>query len=112
MSSLFDKHTDPLIVEIGENRRTVAEIFPTAKGVVFFDTGWHLNDSGHPIHVIEGKITGEGPWRVGKALIRLMTEDDPYDWWQEWWDWQAAIKRGYPPRERIEELAREFGALI
>ncbi len=112
VSNLFTQHNEPLVVEIGENRRTVAEIFPAANGVVFFDAGWTMNDSGHPIHVIEGKITGSGPWRVGEARIRLMTEDDPQDWWQEWRDWREAIKRDYPPRERIEEIARRFGAIV
>ncbi|HOQ47770.1 MAG TPA: hypothetical protein PK157_20850 [Bryobacteraceae bacterium] len=113
MSNLFGKHANPLLVETDfGGTRFAAEIFPTVKGVVFFDIGWHMNDSGHPFHLIEGKITGEGPWRVGKTVIREITEDDPYALWQEWWDWQAASKKNYPSREEIEEVAREFGALV
>lgn len=118
MSNLFEKHAYPLVIEIKIDEddiitRTVAEIFPTANGIVFFDLWWHLNDSGHPIHVIEGKITGNGPWRVGnKALIRYMSEEDPYNRWAAWMRWKEAIEKSYVSREIILKEARFYGALV
>lgn len=113
MSSLFGTHKRPLIVEIApDNRRMVAEIFPAADGIVYFDYGWHVNVGVHPIHAVTGKITGKGPWRVGETVIRELELDDPQRYWLDWRDWQAICVKNYPPRDRIEAIARRFGALV
>lgn len=113
MTNLFDQRKHPLIIEIApDNIRMIAEIFPTVNGIVFFDYGWHLEESAHPIHQVKGKITGTGPWRVGDAKIHELNQDDTQARHRAWWEWIEIIKKNYPPRERIEEIARRFGALI
>lgn len=80
----------PLLVDLGDDhRRVAAEIFRHANGIVFMDIGWCAPmHSGHPAHLIEGEVTGDGPWMVGDIIIREIEASDPE--MAEYRDWIAA----------------------
>jgi hypothetical protein len=44
--------------------RVIEEIFQHPKGILYFELFWE-KDPKYSIHLIEGEITGDGPWRVG-----------------------------------------------
>jgi hypothetical protein len=55
----------------------IAELFIVPEGIVFFDVGWCCDPSWHPIHLIRGEISGDGPWHNGDCTIRVIDELDP-----------------------------------
>lgn len=61
------KVKEPLVISFNQgefkHQRAIAEIAPIRGGLLFFDTFW-WDSSGHAIHEIRGKITGDGPWSV------------------------------------------------
>jgi hypothetical protein len=100
----------PVVIVIDEyNTRVVAEIFEHARGIVFADVGFcHPMQSGHPFHIVEGELTGDNPWKIGSAIIRVaLPDEDQYDEWKRWLD---AKKRYGCTRELAREgIENDFG---
>jgi hypothetical protein len=40
-------------------------------GILYFELFWE-KDPRYSIHLIKGKITGDGPWRVGECSFHLL----------------------------------------
>ena len=51
--------------------RVIEQIFQHPQGVLYFELFWE-KDPQYSIHLIEGEITGEGPWRVGEASFHVL----------------------------------------
>lgn len=78
----------PLAVRIdGDNDRIMAEAFVVPGGVSFVDVYWRLSLGTTPFHMLRGTVTGDGPWRVGSAEIRVIDHGDPRA--SEWNRWRA-----------------------
>ena len=121
-SSIFLPHKNPLLIETAcGSRRLFAELFPYKNGgILFFDIYWCCNDSGHPLHVIEGDITEErGGWRIGKDFVRELNDSlEDIRNWAEWNRWkrdstqEPELIKMLSSRERLYQLAREEGGIV
>jgi len=105
----------PLVLRHNGSERVIAAHFPHPKGLLYFELYWDRGVPEHKIHLIEGNITGDGPWRVGDAVIRVLGchGTDPalaaqYAAWQEY------LQRAsdYPPPPLMAAIARRFGAVV
>lgn len=116
MADLFSV-TAPLLIRLpsGESH-VMAERFPHADGLVYFDLFWHLGDPGRTVHRVEGPIQGDGPWKVGDAVVRVLgchgTDGELARRFDEWRLYLADYGDAYPPRALIEAIARRHGAQI
>lgn len=107
--------TAPLSIRLPDGtKHVVAEHFSHPKGLLWFEPYWHLNDPDRTIHLTEGTIRGEGPWKVGDAVINVLgcegTEPTLAAAFEEWQHYLAAHPDAYPPRPLIEAIARRYGA--
>jgi len=117
MADLFTV-TAPLQVRYPDGTRHImAECFPLKgrPGLVYFEVFWHLRAPAmQAIHRLEGDIRGEGPWKVGGAVITLVgchgTDPEMAGLLAEWRDYLAQGAPGHPPRDRLLTLARAAGA--
>ena len=75
LQEAFENHLPLKVIISRDHERVIAEGFIVGEGVVFYDVFWY-EASSHPIHLIEGEISGEGPWRVGEMVIEEMKEDE------------------------------------
>ena len=115
MADLFSV-TAPLIIRYPSgDRRVMAERFPHPQGLLYFDLFWHLGNSSEQVHVVNGNIRGDGPWKIGDCVIHVLgchgTDAEPtmrFDAWQTYLQ-QSADE--YPARTIIEAIARRYGAL-
>ena len=106
-----------LSVNVAGGWRVISSMVEYDGGIAFADLFWsEPSYSGHPFHIVEGKITGEGPWKVGDTEIRRIRQKDgstaPDDW-NRYMDWllRKKITRDedrllghHPLREFIEEM--------
>jgi hypothetical protein len=101
----------PLAIRIDEgNDRVMAEAFVVPGGLAFADVYWRLSMSGHLFHFIKGEISGDGPWRVGSAEVRVIDHGDPRaDEWNRWTAYKAT-----PAGElsRRKEAWEEIGGIV
>ena len=82
--NLFEAETKNLslvIVHPIGGTRNIAALFEVNGGIVFADVGWNTPGGRHPVHFVEGKVTGEGPWKItgskdGPSTIRLLRDDE------------------------------------
>jgi hypothetical protein len=108
--------TAPLLIRLATGeRRVIAECFPRPNGLVYFDLFWHLGNPEDTVHVVEGPFKGDGPWKVGAAVIRVLgchgTDGVLARQFDEWRQYLADHADAYPPRPLIEAIARRHGAL-
>jgi len=119
MADLFTV-TAPLQVRYPDGtRHVVAECFPLreGEGLVYFEAFWHHRVPAlSGIHRLEGHIRGEGPWKVGDAVLTLVgcqgTDPEMATLLAEWRDYLAQGAPGYPDRDRRLQLARVAGAAV
>jgi len=85
----FDKGM-PLVIDVGGgNERLIAELFELPGGIVFADIGWPVA-TWHPFHVVDGAISGDGPWQVGSNEIRVAFGGEQlFEDWQAWQRYRA-----------------------
>lgn len=92
----------------------MAECFPHANGLVYFELFWHLRDPKFTVHRVDGIYRGEGPWKVGESVIRVLgchgTDGPLARQFDEWRAYLAEHGDAYPERTVIEAIARERGA--
>ena len=119
MADLFSV-TAPLMIRLPNgDRHVIAELFPAAdgSGLVYFELYWHLQRPAHAgIHRIEGPINGEGPWKLGAAVVNVLgcQGTDP-ELAAAYSEWQAFLQQGapgYPQPAAVVELARAAGAHV
>lgn len=115
MPDLFSL-TAPLSIRLADGtRRIMVERFRHARGLVYFEPYWHTGDPHALIHVVEGTIQGEGPWKIGTAVIQVLgcrgTEPALAAAYESWQQHLATHGADYPPRPLIEAIARRFGAV-
>jgi hypothetical protein len=116
MANLFSV-TAPLLIRLPTgDLRVMAERFPHPRGLVYFDLFWHLGNPRLGVHVMEGIIEGDGPWKIGDAVVRVLgchgTDGALARRFDEWRTYIAAHADDYPARAEIEAIARRHGALI
>lgn len=116
MASLFSV-TAPLLIRMPTgDMHVMAERFPHPRGLVYFDLFWHLRNPHLGVHFMEGIIKGNGPWKIGDAVVRVLgchgTDGALTRRYDEWQAYLAENPDTYPPRAEIDAIARSRGALI
>ena len=77
----------PLEIEIGPGQtRAIGNLLKVGGKWVFSDAGWDEPlHSSHQFHLLEGEITGEGPWRIDRYEIR----EAGREWREKILEWMA-----------------------
>jgi len=109
--------TAPLVVRFADGREeVVAACFPHPLGMLYLDLFWHLRSPGEAAHLLRGKLTGEGPWKVGDAVVRVLgcqnTDPQLHPQYLPWQRYLETEGDDYPPRPQILEIARRLGASV
>lgn len=105
--------TAPLVIRLPSGEKHImAERFPCARGLLYFEPFWRDNARQPAIHVVEGEITGAGPWKIGGAVITLLNCADA-ELNMEWNAWQQFVLAGgiYADGEATLDVARARGAI-
>lgn len=115
MANLFSI-TAPLMIRLASGeRRVIAERFRHPEGLLFFDLYWHLLPPGAAFHLLKGTIVGEGPWRIGGAVVQVLgcpgTEPGLAHAFAEWQAYRQRADGEYPTPEQIIAIARLHGAI-
>ena len=115
MSNLFSV-TAPLLIRLPTgDMHVMAERFPHPRGLVYFDLFWHMGNPHFGVHFVEGIIKGDGPWKIGEAVVRVLgchgTDGALARRFDEWRAYITGLADAYPARAEIEAIARRYGAL-
>ncbi len=115
MTDLFTV-TAPLTIRHPDGtRRLMVEIFPHPDGVLYFEPFWHLDDD-RRIHVAEGGLRGEGPWKIGESVITVAgchgVDADIAAQVAEWQQYLQMYGDEYPDKASILAIARHHGASV
>lgn len=109
--------TAPLVIRFGDgSEKVVAHCFPHPRGLLYLDLFWHQSSPARAAHLVEGELNGEGPWKVGDAVIRVLGchNTDPHlqDQFTPWREYQQHHADQYPPPDQVRAIARKLGAII
>jgi hypothetical protein len=115
MADLFSV-TAPLLIRRTDGRQhIVAELFPHPDGIVYFEIFWSLRDPEQAVHRIEGTLKGDGPWKVGDTVIRVLgchgTDGALARQFEEWRLYRMEHADTYPEHTFIEAIARRLGVI-
>jgi len=116
MADIFSVKS-PLMIRLpsGE-KRVMAECFAHPEGLLYFDVYWHLHDPTQTLHVVAGPIKGDGPWKVGEAVVHVLgchgTDPELASAFEDWRQYLEQNADDYPPRPLILAIARRHGAAI
>ena len=85
MADLFTV-SHPMLVRYPDgNIRIIAETFKHTSGLVYVEPYWLASDK--PVAaLLAGEIKGDGPWKVGDVIVRLLSCADTEQkmQWAEW----------------------------
>lgn len=113
MADLFTLTAPLVLVDRAGKKTVIAEKYPHPDGMLIFQPYWLDNDAG--IAVVAGEIRGEGPWKVGEHVVRILSCGDA-DESMQWTMWQQHLAMcpdmpgGYHDETAKRQLAREYGA--
>jgi len=112
MADLFSI-TAPLLIRYPDNTRHVmVHCFPHPDGLVYFRAFWDQLPEGEDICMVGGDLRGEGPWKVGDAVITVLGCHGTHpEEAAEYADWQIHLEQlgtGYPSLGQLEGRAREI----
>ena len=97
-------------------RHVIIEKFPHPDGLLYFEPFWHLADDDSLTHVVGGAFSGDGPWKMGDAVITVAachgTDPEIASAVAEWAQYLQMCDGEYLVQERILEAARSLGADI
>ena len=116
MADLFSI-TAPLMLRNPQGEeQVIAEIFPHPRGLVYFDLYWHLGQPTETIHLIEGTLRGEGPWKIGDYVINVLgchgTNAYLATAYQQWRTYLQTVEANYPPPPLRAAIAHRVGGVI
>ncbi len=92
----------------------MVECFAHPEGLLYFDPFWEQQAEAAAVHLLRGTLKGEGPWKVGDAVITVLgchhTDPEVADAYAAW---QTHLQMAeYPSRPEIAAIARRHGAAI
>lgn len=116
MTDLFTV-TAPLTLRAHDGTQTIiAACFPYQKGLLYFDLYWHLGHVDNTNHLLQGSITGEGPWKIDGYILNVLgchgTNHELANQFHEWQIYLEDAMSDYPPAPLIQAIARKLGATI
>lgn len=92
----------------------MAEYFAHPDGLLYFDLFWpqHIDAA---IHIVKGEYKGEGPWKIGSAVITVLgchgCDADLATQFAEWQSWLQMVGENYPAESEIVKIAIAHGAV-
>jgi hypothetical protein len=104
--------TAPLLIRYPDaTAHVMLHRFRHPLGLVYFRPFWERMTTAEGIVLAAGEIRGDGPWKVGAAVVTLLGCHGSHpEHAAEYADWQLYLaQRGddYPDREQLVVLARE-----
>jgi len=116
MADIFSMRSPLMIRFPSGQKRVMAECFPHPMGMLYFDLFWHQGDPNDTMHVVEGTIQGDGPWKVGEAVVHVLgchgTDHELASAFEDWRQYLRENAAEYPPRPLILAIARRHGAVV
>ena len=114
MADLFSMKS-PLMIRFADGeKRIITEYFKHPEGLLFFEAFWHQSDDS-AIHVVKGEYKGEGPWKVGDAVITVLachgSDPELASLFSEWQSYLQMSPETYPADEEIKRFAISKGAV-
>ena len=111
MADLFSV-TAPLLIRYPDGTAHVmVHRLRHPQGLVYFRTFWNRLPRAEGIVLAAGEIRGDGPWRVGDAVVTLLGCHGSHpEYAAEYADWQfhlAQCPDDYPESGQLAVLARE-----
>jgi len=108
--------TAPLLIRYPDNTRHVmAGCFRHPDGIVYVRPFWDQLPEGEGVRRVNGDVRGEGPWKVGSAVITVLgCQGTNPEQAAELADWKFYLEQrgeSYPGREELQAIARELGVL-
>ena len=98
------------------NKSIMVAYYPHKEGLVYLEPFWEQKPEGNKAIVIKGEVRGDGPWKIGNAVISLVgcQGTDPYlaQLLSQWEFHVQSMREDYYQPEQIRNLAREYGALV
>jgi len=89
MAELFTL-TAPLLVRYPDGeQRLIAEKFTHPQGMIYVEPFW-LESELPAAYLLKGEIKGEGPWKVGDVIVRLLSCGDS-EFSMQWAQWQQYL---------------------
>lgn len=89
--------------------------FQHPDGILYFRPYWDQLRDGEGIQVVTGEIKGEGPWKVGDAVVTVLgCQGTNPEQAAEFADWKFHLEqRGerYPTRDELQTIAVDKGFL-
>lgn len=115
MADLFSMKS-PLMIRFPDGeKRIMAEYFKHPEGLLFFDVFWNQSDDS-AIHIIKGEYKGEGPWKIGDAVINVLgchgSDPELATLFSEWQIYLQMSADAYPVDDEIKKIAVSKGAMI
>lgn len=113
MADLFSV-TAPLLIRYTDGTRHVmVERFAHPQGLLYFRTFRGLDDAASAMVLVEGEIRGDGPWKVGTAVVSVLGchGSHPVEA-AEFATWQLCREQAgaeFPDREALRQLAARAG---
>lgn len=116
MSNKLFSVTAPLMIRTPDGEEhVVAELFEHPQGLLWFELYWHVGDPARTMHVVEGEVRGEGPWRVGDHVLNVLgchgTNAQLAIAFERWRETLLTPGSDYPPPELVAAIARHRGAI-
>lgn len=111
----IDELTAPLLLQHPNGQKqVVAACFPHPLGLLYLDLYWHLSTPDKSAHLLKGTLSGDGPWKVGNTVIRVLgcqgTDPEVQDQYSQWQHYLTENADRYPPPEQLRDIARKLGA--
>jgi len=116
MPELFDMKR-PLAVKYQNGEKSImVAYYRHGKGMVYLEPFWEQKPDDKKAIVISGEVTGEGPWKIGEAVISLVgchnTDAELAKMLSDWEFHLQTVGADYYKAEETRELARRHGAII
>ena len=114
MADIFSL-TAPLMIRLPDGtEKVIAHHFKHQKGLLYFDLYWHIGEPESVFHVLEGEVTGEGPWKIQDHVLNVLgcsgTNSDLAMQFNAWQEFLHRADADYPPEGLIYAIARKLGA--
>jgi hypothetical protein len=111
MADLFSV-TAPLLIRYPDGTAHVmVHCLRHPRGLVYFRTFWDRSPAAEGIVLAAGDIRGDGPWKVGDAVVTLLgCQGSHPESAAEYADWQLHLAQrldDYPENGQLAALARE-----
>lgn len=111
MADLFSV-TAPLLIRYPDaSAHVMVHRFRHPQGLVYFRPFWDRMPAAEGIVLAAGEIRGDGPWKVGAAVVTLLGCHGSHpEHAAAYADWQlhlAQCRDDYPESEQLAALARE-----